>query len=131
VTTVSRWIVHIMVFLFNIAGLDFGNVSPGGIEPFLIAGGLGDGEVGLIVPGPALRRKNMRDSARINVIDFFMSQRFWSWIYISPSTAHLHARPSRCSSLVKSHIQIHFLINWFSYNGTPGPLDGCRSHCSQ
>jgi hypothetical protein len=52
-----RWIVHKMVLLFYVAGLDFGNVSPGGIEPFLIAGGLSDGDVSLIVPCPALRRK--------------------------------------------------------------------------
>lgn len=31
--------------ILYVADLAFGNVSPGGIEPFFIAGGLGDGEV--------------------------------------------------------------------------------------
>lgn len=39
-------------------------------------------------------------NARTDIMEFFMSQRPWSWIYIWPSGDHPHARPGRCFSPV-------------------------------
>jgi hypothetical protein len=70
-------------------------------------------------------------NARTDIMEFFMSQRPWSWIYIWPSGDHPHAEPAGVFHPSHCHFEVNVLVNGFSYHGTPGTLDGCRSHCRQ
>ena len=44
-------VVDVMVVALPVPGLQFGHVGPAGVEPLVVAGHLGDGDMGFVVPG--------------------------------------------------------------------------------
>jgi hypothetical protein len=47
----SAWVVNKMVVPFLVPHFELGHISAGSVESFLITGDLGNGQVGLIIPG--------------------------------------------------------------------------------